>query len=277
LGALEEGSMSRRFRTAAALGLSLLLATAACSSDERSSTGVGAGSSTSSTAPRATGSVTVFAAASLTESFNDLQTSLKSSDPGLAVIYSFAGSGALVTQIQQGAPADVIATADTASMKKLTDAELVEAPTTFAKNKLEILVAPGNPKRIHSLSDLSRSDVKLVTEDETVPAGRYSAQILQMAGVTVSPVSKEADVKSAVAKVTSGEADVTIVYVTDVNAAGSKGEGVIIPDAQNVIAEYPIAIVKATENHDAAAAFVDAVVRGSGRDALSKHGFLRAA
>ena len=110
------------------------------------------------------------------------------------------GSGALVTQIQQGAPADVIATADTASMKKLTDAGLVEAPTTFAKNKLEILVAPGNPKGIHTLSDLSRSEIKLVTEDDTVPAGKYAVQILLGAGVTVSPVSKEADVKSAVAK-----------------------------------------------------------------------------
>jgi molybdate transport system substrate-binding protein len=248
--------MSRRI--AAALSLSLLLVTAACSSDNT----------------KASGTVTVFAAASLTESFDDMQTSLRSSDPRLSVRYSFAGSGALVTQIQQGAPADVIATADAASMKKLTDAGLVEAPAAFAKNKLEILVAPGNPKGIHTLSDLSRSEIKLVTEDDTVPAGKYAAQILHGAGVTVSPVSKEADVKSAVAKVTSGEADATIVYVTDVEAAGSKGEGVIIADAQNVIAEYPIAIVKAAKNHGGAAAFVAAVVKGNGQEALSRHGFL---
>ena len=257
--------MSPRSRTVAAL--SLLMATAACGSDNKASPAT----------PKTTGSLTVFAAASLTESFNDLQTSLKTSNPDLSLRYSFAGSGALVTQIQQGAPADVVATADTASMKSLTDAGLVEAPTTFAKNQLEILVEPGNPKGIHGLSDLSRSDIKLVTEDDTAPAGKYSAQILQMAGVTVNPVSKEADVKSAVAKVTSGEADVTIVYVTDVNAAGSKGQGIEIPDAQNVIAEYPIAIVKATKNHTAAAAFVDAVFDGSGQDALHRHGFLRAA
>jgi molybdate transport system substrate-binding protein len=266
--------VTRRFRIVIGLLLSLVLAAAACGSDSKAPTAAGPGSLASSAAPKATGSVTVFAAASLTESFNDLQTSLKSSDPGLAVTYSFAGSGTLVTQIQQGAPADVIATADTASMKKLTDAGLVEAPTTFARNKLEILVAPGNPKGIHTLADLARTDIKLVTEEDTVPAGKYSAQILQMAGVTVSPVSKEADVKAAVAKVTSGEADVTIVYVTDVTAAGSKGQGVIIPDAQNVIAEYPIAIVKGSNNHDAAAAFVDAVVNGSGQDSLHTHGFL---
>jgi molybdate transport system substrate-binding protein len=241
----------------------VLLTVAACGSDKGPST--------------ADQSVTVFAAASLTESFTDLQTALTSSDPGLSVTYSFGGSGALVTQVQQGAPADVIATADTASMKKLTDGGLVETPTTFANNKLEILVAPGNPKGIHTLADLARTDIKLVTEEDTVPAGKYSAQILEKAGVTVSPVSKEADVKSAVAKVTSGEADVTIVYVTDVKAAGSKGEGVQIPDAQNVVAAYPIAIVKATAHHDAAAAFVDAVVKGGGQAVLQQHGFLPAA
>jgi molybdate transport system substrate-binding protein len=264
----------KRFLPAVALAL---LLTAACSSDAKTSTSAsGAASASASTPAGATGSVTVFAAASLTESFNDLQGALKSSDPGLSITYSFGGSGALVTQVQQGAPADVIATADTASMKKLTDAGLVEAPTTFAKNNLEILVAPGNPKGVHTLADLARTDITLVTEEDTVPAGKYSAQILSAAGVTVSPVSKEADVKSAVAKVTSGEADVTIVYVTDVKAAGSKGEGVPIPDAQNVVAEYPIAIVKGTSHHDAAAAFVDAVVKGGGVAVLQAHGFLPA-
>lgn len=267
--------MFRRFGVVPAVALSLLLATAACGSDADTSTT--APTSVAATTPAVSGSVTVFAAASLTESFNDLQAALKTSTPGLSLTYSFAGSGALVTQVQQGAPADVIATADTSSMQKLTDAGLVEAPATFARNKLEILVEPGNPKAITGLSDLSRTDIKLVLEDETVPAGKYAAQALGAAGVTVNPVSKEADVKSAVAKVTSGEADVTIVYVTDVNAAGSKGQGVEIPDAQNVVATYPIAIVKATHDHVAAAAFVEAVVNGSGQAALSSHGFLAAA
>jgi molybdate transport system substrate-binding protein len=218
--------------------------------------------------------VTVFAAASLTESFNDEQTTLKSEQPGLSITYNFGGSGALVTQIQQGAPADVIATADTASMQELVDAGLVETPQTFATNKLRILVAPGNPKSIQGLSDLSRSDITFVTEDETVPAGKYAAQALKSAGVTTHPVSKEADVKSAVAKVTSGEADATIVYVTDVTAAGSKGQGVAIPDSQNVVATYPIAVLKSAKDKDAAQAFIAAMVKGSGQDALSRRGFL---
>jgi molybdate transport system substrate-binding protein len=264
----------------AALVASVLLVVTACGSDDQTASTAdpgGAGASASSSAPEATGSLTVFAAASLTEAFTDHQTALKASDPDLSVTYDFAGSGALATQIQQGAPADVIATADTATMKKLTDAGLVEAPRTFARNELEILVEPGNPLGITGLADLARTDIKVVLEDETVPAGKYAAQALSTAGVTVSPVSKEADVKAAVAKVTSGEADATIVYATDVTAAGARGEGVEIPDAQNVIAEYPVAVVKATGNHAGAEAFVEDVVTGGGQKALADSGFLAAA
>jgi molybdate transport system substrate-binding protein len=268
--------MRRPFRRSltTALALVVLVGVAACGDDSGS-----ASSSTTSTTtaqPKATGDLTVFAAASLTEAFTDLQTSLKTSDPDLALTYSFGGSGTLVTQVQQGAPADVVATADKASMQKLVDAGLVEQPTIFADNKLEILVAPGNPLHITSLQDLARTGVKVVLGDETVPAGRYAAQILGTAGVTVQPVSKETDVKAAVAKVTSGEADATIVYVTDVKAAGSKGTGVVIPDAQNVVAEYPIAIVSATTHHAAAAIFINEVVKGDGQKALEARGFLPA-
>jgi molybdate transport system substrate-binding protein len=254
------------------LVLAATIAFTACSSDSKTATS--AASAGSSGAPQVSGPVTVFAAASLTEALTDEQTTLKTEQPGLDITNNFAGSGALVTQIQQGAPADVIATADTSSMQKLVDAGLVEDPVTFAKNKLEILVAPGNPLNIKGPSDLSRSDVKFVTEDDTVPAGKYAAQALSAAGVTANPVSKETDVKSAVAKVTSGEADATIVYQTDVTAAGSKGTGVPIPDDQNVIATYPIAIVKASGNQAAAAAYIDAIVNGSGQQALSYRGFL---
>jgi molybdate transport system substrate-binding protein len=258
--------------------VALLLFAAACSSDNKTSTSGSPASAfasaSASALPTATGSLTVFGAASLTEAFDNAQTSLETEQPDLSITYNFAGSGALVTQIQQGAPADVIATADNDTMKNLTDGGQVEAPTTFAKNKLEILVAPGNPKQIKGVSDLGRSDIKLVICDDTVPAGKYASQILSMAGVTVNPVSKEPDVKSAVAKVTTGEADATIVYTTDVTAAGSKGQGVEIPDNQNVIATYPIAIVKTTKNRDAAQVFVDSVVGGSGQDAVQKAGFL---
>lgn len=218
--------------------------------------------------------MTVFAAASLTESFDNEKSTLQSEQPGLDVTYSFAGSGTLVTQIQQGAPADVIATADTATMRKLSDAGLVEAPTVFAHNKLEIVVAPGNPKNITSLADLARPDVTLVLADPSVPAGKYAAQILQNADVSVSPKSLEPDVKSTIERVTTGEVDAAIVYVTDVKAAGGKATGVEIPDSENALAEYPIAIVKATTHHDAASAFVEAIVKGSGQSALQAAGFL---
>ncbi|MDQ6927293.1 MAG: molybdate ABC transporter substrate-binding protein [Actinomycetota bacterium] len=226
--------------------------------------------------PRITGRLTTFAAASLTESFDDLKARLRASSPGLSLTYSFGGSGALATQIQQGAPADVVATADTASMKKLTDAGLVDAPMTFARNKLEILVESGNPKCVRGLSDLSRGDLKVVLADETVPAGKYSAQALSAAGVTVNPASKEGDVKSAVARVITGEADATVVYVTDVSAVGPRGQGVAIPDAMNIVAEYPIAVVRSTGNPTGATAFVNEVVKGAGQDALHNHGFLAA-
>jgi molybdate transport system substrate-binding protein len=252
-----------------ALVLALVLAAGGCSAR-----GTQTAAAPTAAAPALRGSVTTFAAASLTEAFSDLQATLRISNPDLSLTYSFGGSGALVTQVQQGAPADVIATADNSSMKMLTDAGLVETPVTFARNKLEILVEPGNPKGIHGLADLARTDLKVVTEDGSVPAGKYAAQALAAAGVTVDPVSKELDVKSAVAKVTSGEADATIVYATDVKAAGAKGQGIEIPDALNVIAEYPIAIVKTTGNHAGAAAFVDTVVKGGGQEALRRRGFL---
>jgi len=255
-----------------AVGLPLLLVVAGCRSATRPSTTTTTGGASGRRS--ATGKVRVLAAASLTESFTDEQATLRVSDPGLSITFGFGGSGALVAQVQEGAPADVIATADTASMKRLTDAGLVDALAIFARNRLQILVAPRDPKGVTSLADLARPDLKVVLGDESVPAGRYAAQALRAAGVTVKPVSNEADVKAAVAKVTTGEADATIVYVTDVAAAGSKGQGVEIPDAQNVSADYPIAIVKATPNRAAAVAFVDAVLHGSGRDALRRRGYL---
>lgn len=267
--------MTRRLRLPPAVALVLLLGLAACGDDAGSATATSATSGPSAL-PKATGDLTVFAAASLTEAFTDLQGSLRSSDPDLSLTYSFAGSGTLVTQVQQGAPADVVATADKASMQKLVDAGLVEQPTIFAGNELEILVAPGNPLGIERLQDLAGSDVKVVLGDETVPAGRYAAQILGAAGVNVQPVSKETDVKAAVAKVTSGEADATIVYVTDVRAAGAKATGVVIPAADNVVASYPIAVVAATKHHAAAAAFINEVVSGDGQKALRARGFRRA-
>lgn len=216
--------------------------------------------------------VLVLAAASLTEAFDDAR-GLIESENHLSVAFSFAGSGTLVTQVQQGIGADVIATADDRSMQQLVDAGLVETPRTFATNRLEILVAPGNPKRIESLADLGRSDVTFVTEDDSVPAGRYATQALRKAGVAVRPVSREADVKAAVARITSGEADATIVYATDVRAAGARAQGVVFPDRFNVIASYPIAVIKGSSRRAEAEAFVNAILHGPGREALAARGF----
>jgi molybdate transport system substrate-binding protein len=177
--------------------------------------------------------------------------------------------------MQNGAAADVFASADEKNMQKLVDAGLVDAPKTFARNKLEIAVAPGNPKHITSLADLEKSGVTLVLEDPSVPAGNYARQAFQKAGLPApNPASNELDVKSALAKLTAGDADAVIVYVSDVKAAGSTVEGVTIPDSQNVVATYPIATLKASKNLPAAQAFVDEIVSGTGQQALQARGFL---
>ncbi|MEY2588490.1 MAG: molybdate transport system substrate-binding protein [Acidimicrobiaceae bacterium] len=220
---------------------------------------------------KASGALTVLAAASLTESFNDAKPILERD--GLSITYSFAGSQSLVTQLQQGAPADVIATADQSTMQKLVDAGLVDPPTVFARSSLAIVVAPGNPKGVKSLADLARSDLAVVLADPSVPAGKLAQQVLDKAGVKVVPKSLELDVKSTLTKVTSGEADAAIVYVTDVRAAGAKVAGVTIPDEQNAVASYPIAVVKATGNRTGAEAFVNSARHGPVQDALMGRGF----
>ena len=259
-------------RHAASVMVCFALVAAACGSSSKSS---GSTPSTTSTPAKLSGSLDVFAAASLTEAFNDEKTALASSDPALSLTYNFAGSQALVTQIKNGAPADVFASADQKNMQKLIDAGLVEAPKTFARNKLEIAVAPGNPKHITGLADLEKSGVILVLEDPSVPAGNYARQAFTKAALPAPrPASNELDVKSTLAKLTSGDADAVVVYVTDVKAAGSKVAGVQIPDSQNVIATYPIAAIKASKHLTAAEAFVDEVVSGSGQQALQARGFL---
>jgi molybdate transport system substrate-binding protein len=230
--------------------------------------------SPSGAASKLTGPLTVLAAASLTEAFTDTKTTLEKAHSGLAITYSFAGSQQLVSQIQNGAPADVVATADQASMNTLATAGLVDTPTLFAHNKLEIVVAIGNPKGVKGLADLARPDLIVVLEDPSVPAGKFARQALRKANVTVNPKSLELDVKSELQKVVMGEADAGIVYVTDVTAAGSTVTGVPIPDDQNVIATYPIAVVKASTHAAAAKAFVDEIVSGEGQKALQKRGFL---
>jgi molybdate transport system substrate-binding protein len=250
-----------RIRSAAVL-LVAALVLAACG-DDSSGGGSGAGSPAE---------IKVFAAASLTAAFTELGAQFTAANGGTRVSFNFAGSQALATQIQQGAPADVFASADVPNMDKVRG--LVADPQVFTGNLLQIVVEKGNPKGVKGLDDLAGSDLKVVLAAEEVPAGKYAKQILDRAGVSVRPVSREDNVKAVVTKVSLGEADAGIVYVTDVTAGGDQVEGVDIPEEQNVVATYPIATVKASKAQDKAQAFMDLVRSDLGQQVLENHGFL---
>jgi molybdate transport system substrate-binding protein len=234
--------------------------------------GCGGGDDAGGSGAAAPGEIKVFAAASLTAAFTELGERYSSANGGAEVTFNFAGSQALATQIQQGAPADVFASADLPNMDKVKD--LVGTPRNFASNRLAIVVEQGNPKGVEGLADLADPDLKVVLAAEEVPAGKYAKQVLDQAGVTVTPVSREDNVKAVVTKVSLGEADAGIVYVTDVIAGGDKVEGVDVPEDQNVTATYPMATVKASEAPQAAQAFLDLVLSAEGQQVLKEYGFL---
>jgi molybdate transport system substrate-binding protein len=237
----------------------------------------GTASSQASPSPsaKASGTLNVLAAASLTEAFTKIGDHLHAKYSGLSVKSSFAGSPTLVTQIQQGAPGDVFASADQANMQKIVTGDLNQGqPQVFAHNKLEIAVQAGNPKHITRVSDLSNPAIKVVVCAPGVPCGTYSTTVFGKAGIKVTPVSQETDVKSVLSKVSLGEADAGIVYVTDVKAAGSSVEGVQIPDDLNVTADYPIVQLKAEQNATAAKTFVDYVLGPQGQRVLKSYGFI---
>jgi molybdate transport system substrate-binding protein len=222
-----------------------------------------------------TGTLSVFAAASLTASFNALGTSFQTANRGVTVKFNFAGTPTLVTQIEQGAPADVFASADTTNMTKFTtDGFTTGTSQVFARNQLEIVVAPGNPKGITGLADLAKPGLIYISEGPTVPAGKYALQALATAGVKVTPKSLETSVTAVISKIELGEADAGIVYTTDIQAAGSKVSGVLIPTADNVIATYPIVAVKGSTNLTVANAFVAYVLSATGQSTLATFGFL---
>lgn len=211
----------------------------------------------------------MFAAASLTEAFSSIADSI----PHVRPKFSFAGSQQLATQLDQGAEADVVATADGPSMQRLVDARLVDRPLVFAHSTLVIAVAPGNPKGITGLSDLERPGLSVVLADPSVPAGRYAKQVLDGAGLRLRPRSLELDVKATLAKVTTGAADAAIVYATDVASSGGKATAITFPEADGAEVEYRIAVVSATLHRPAAEAFVAAATAGPVRDALLAAGF----
>lgn len=252
----------------AGLGLVALFA-GGCSDDGASPT------DRSSTDQSATGDIVVFAASSLTEAFTELGDAFTAANPDADVTFSFAGSSDLVTQISEGAPADVFVSADDGNMAKITDAALnATDPLIIARNSFAIIVEKGNPLGIATVADLANSDVIVVLCADSVPCGKGAIKILANAAATVTPKSLESNVKGVVTKVTAGEADAGIVFVTDVQAAGNSAEGVDIPEDVNVISNYPIVVTKDASNADAAQAFIDFVSSAEGQAILARYGFL---
>jgi molybdate transport system substrate-binding protein len=252
-----------RPRLAAVLTVAALVL-AACGGGDDDSGGSASGSSNE---------IKVFAAASLTAAFTKLGEQYSGANGGTKVTFNFAGSQALATQIQQAAPADVFASADIPNMDKVK--ELVGTPQNFASNLLQIVVENGNPKGVKTLDDLASPDLKVVLAAEEVPAGKYAKQILDKAGISVSPVSQENNVKAVVTKVSLGEADAGIVYVTDVTPeVRERLAEVEIPGDVNVVATYPIAVVSTSQHASLASDFVSYVSGSNGESVLRSFGFM---
>nr|WP_239095738.1 molybdate ABC transporter substrate-binding protein [Micromonospora lutea] len=239
-----------------------------CGSDQSTDPLSGSGAST------VTGDVTVFAAASLTESFTRIGADFEAANPGVRVVFSFAGSSALATQINQGAPADVFASASPANMTTVTDAGNGDrSPTVFVRNQLVIAVPDGNPDEVTGLADLNQPDVKVALCAEQVPCGAAAGKALAAAGVTLTPVTLERDVRAALSKVRLGEVDAALVYRTDVRAADDDVDGIEFPESAEAINDYPIVVLKHAPNRPAAQAFVDHVLSGPGQAVLTAAGF----
>jgi molybdate transport system substrate-binding protein len=262
--------------------LTLALGAAGCGGGYGDSAS-GSGSSGSSSASSGTssgglsGHITVFAAASLKRTFTRIGADFEKAHPGTKVTFSFAGSSDLVAQIQQGAPADVLATADTKNMDRVTAEALTAAPpVAFASNTLEIAVPPGNPAHVASLTDLAAPGVKVVVCAPAVPCGSAATKVEQAAGVDIRPVSEEQSVTDVLGKVSAGEADAGLVYVTDVKGAGDGVQGITFPQSSAAVNSYPIAALKASRNAALADAFVRAVTGSAGQQVLAAAGFAKA-
>lgn len=205
--------------------------------------------------------VNVSAAASLRATFEELAQRFQADNPGVTVALNFAGSSELAQQIVNGSKADVFAAASPATMRTVTDAALAENPQVFVTNELQIATAPGNPQHIATFADLARPDLKVVVCAPQVPCGAAAEKIEKSTGVTLTPVSEEPDVKATLGKVTTGNADAGLVYVTDVIDAKNAVQGVSFPEAKNAVNDYPIVALKGAPNSELAARFVE-LVRG---------------
>ncbi|MCW6006301.1 molybdate ABC transporter substrate-binding protein [Micromonospora sp. CPCC 205371] len=242
-------------RAVAALLAAAVLGVAGCG-DDASATGKG--------------TVTVFAAASLTGSFTTLGKAFEAANPGVKVTLNFAGSSALATQISQGAPADVFASASPANMTSVTTDG---TPATFVRNQLVIAVPKANPEGVTGLAGLAKPGVKVALCAEQVPCGAAARKAIDAAGVKVTPVTLEQDVKQALSKVKLGEVDAALVYRTDAKAASSDVDGIEFPESAKAINDYPIAVLKDAPNKTAARAFVAYVQSDKGMAVLTAAGF----
>ncbi len=278
----------RRLPAVVALGAAAAITLAGCSSSSKSSappagggpSGAGSGAASgapagsgSSSAPALTGSITVLAASSLTGSFNTIATQFEAANPGTKVTFSFGSSGALATQIDQGAPGDIFASAAPKNMQSVVSAGNATSSTNFVSNTLEIAVPPNNPGHVTQLSDLGKSSLKVAICVSSAPCGATALTVFKNANLTVKPATTEPDVKTTLAQVTSGQADAGVVYVTDVLASGTKVKGITIPASVNAITQYPIAVLKQTKNPTLAAAFVAYVQSSAGQAVLKAAGF----
>jgi molybdate transport system substrate-binding protein len=256
----------RRF--AFAIAALAAVAVAGCSSGgSSSSSSSGSGSSSS------TGSITVFAAASLTGSFTQLGKQFEAAHKGDTVKFSFGPSSGLATEITSGAPADVFASAAPANMQQVFSAGDASSPQNFAKNKAEVAVPPNNPGKVTTAKDLAKKSVKVALCQPQVPCGVVASDVFKNLGIKVKPVTLQPDVKSVLTQVETGNVDAGMVYVTDVKAAGSKVKGVTIPASDNATTLYPIATISSSKHKSIAQAFVSYVLSPTGQQVLATAGF----